>query len=147
MQENTDTISNTISHMDTDGNGRLSYEEFSHGLKKFCLSTTERCMRFSKFDVDGSGEVEWVEFASDFRRRVLTKKKKKKRQSQGPHYMDVTEDWVREQLRRDKPTLASADKSWEQTLHGAKIGQGDWTLTTPHLRHITLRTMPLLRFC
>ena len=91
---------------------------------------------FKKFDVDGSGEVEWVEFVSRLQGEPSPhkKKKKKKRQGQGPHYMDVTEDWVREHdlSVRDKPTLASADKSWEQTLHGAKIGQGDWTLTTPH---------------
>ena len=39
-------------HMDTDGNGRLSYEEFSHGLKKFCpLDNREMHAIFKKFDV------------------------------------------------------------------------------------------------
>ena len=124
-------------HMDTDSNGRLSYEEFSHGLKKFCpLNNREMHAIFKTFDVDGSGEVEWVEFVSRLQGEPSPhkKKKKKKRQGQGPHYMDVTEDWIREHdlSVKDKATLASADKSWEQTLHSAKIGQGDWTLTTPH---------------
>ena len=86
-----------FTRLDKDHSGKLSKEEFAHGLKKIVsLSDQEQELLWKRVDVDGSGEIEIEEFSAF----VLNNKNVKVADTY--HHYDGHDPFDRRQTYRNK---------------------------------------------